>query len=116
MALRFGDWKVHFAVQRAEGADAWQDPFVQLRFPKLMNLRTDPFEQADVSGSLYYWKWRVDHTFMLAPAGAVVGMFMKTLMEFPPRQSPESWSPGAVMEKLRQKQDMLESQSGVVVK
>jgi len=116
MALRFGDWKVHFAVQRAEGADAWQDPFVQLRFPKLMNLRTDPFEQADVSGSLYYWKWRVDHTFMLAPAGAVVGMFMKTLMEFPPRQSPESWSPGAVMEKLRQKQEMLESQSGVGVK
>jgi len=116
MALRFGDWKVHFAVQRAEGADAWQDPFVQLRFPKLMNLRTDPFEQADVSGSLYYWKWRVDHTFMLAPAGAIVGMFMKSLMEFPPRQSPESWSPGAVMEKLRQKQEMLESQSGVGVK
>jgi arylsulfatase len=116
MALRYGNWKVHFAEQRSEGADAWQDPFVQLRFPKLMNLRTDPFEQADVSGSIYYWKWRVDHTFMLAPAGAIVGMFMKSLMEFPPRQSPESWSPGAVMEKLRQKQDMLESQSGVGVK
>jgi arylsulfatase A-like enzyme len=116
MALRYGNWKVHFAVQNSEGADAWQDPFTTLRFPKLMNLRTDPFEQADVSGQLYYWKWRVDHTFMLAPAGAIVGMFMKTMEEFPPRQSPESWSVGAVMEKLRQKQDMLESQSGVGVK
>jgi arylsulfatase len=116
MAVRYGNWKVHFAVQNSEGADAWQDPFTSLRFPKLMNLRTDPFEQADVSGQIYYWKWRVDHTFMLAPAGAIVGMFMKTMEEFPPRQSPESWSPGAVMEKLRQKQEMLESQSGVGVK
>jgi arylsulfatase A-like enzyme len=116
MALRYGNWKVHFAEQRAEGADVWQDPFVQLRYPKLMNLRSDPFELGDVSGTMFYWKWRMDHTFMLAPAGAIVGMFMKSLMEFPPRQSPDSWSPGAVMERLRQKQEMLESQRGVGVK
>jgi len=116
MALRYGNWKVHFAEQRFEGADAWQEPLVPLRFPKLMNLRTDPFEQADVSGTLYYWKWRADRVFMLAPAGALVGMFMKSLMEFPPRQSPESWSPGAVMEKLRRHQEALESGNGAGVK
>ena len=26
---------------------------------------TDPFEEADVSGSMYYWKWRADRVFML---------------------------------------------------
>jgi arylsulfatase len=100
-ALRYGNWKIHFAEQRAHGAEAWQDPITQLRMPKLMNLRTDPFEEADISGSFYYWKWRGDRAFMLVPAGALVHQFMQTMVEFPPRQSPESWSPGAVMEKLR---------------
>jgi arylsulfatase A-like enzyme len=115
MALRYGNWKVHFAEQRAEGADGWQEPLVPLRFPKLVNLRTDPFEQADVS-SMFYWKWRADRVFALAPAGALVGQYMQTLMEFPPRQSPESWSPGAVMEKLRRHQEILESGNAAGVK
>jgi arylsulfatase len=115
MALRYGNWKVHFAEQRAEGVDAWQEPLVPLRLPKLVNLRSDPFEQADVS-SMYYKKWRVDHVFALAPAGALVAAYMQTLREFPPRQSPESWSPGAVMEKLRRQQELLESGSAVGVK
>jgi len=37
---------------------------------------------------------------------AIVGMFMKSMMKFPPRQSPESWSPGKVMEKLRQHREI----------
>jgi hypothetical protein len=41
---------------------------------------------------------------------------MATMQEFPPRQSPESWSPGKVMERLREKQAALESASGVGVK
>jgi arylsulfatase len=116
MALRYGRWKVHFAVQRAEGFDAWQEPLVELRFPMLVDLLGDPFENADVAADLYYKKWRADRVFVLAPAGALVGAYMKTLMEFPPRQSPESWSPGAVMEKLRRHQEALESGSGAGVK
>ena len=54
--------------------------------------------------------------FILVPAGALVAQYMKTLMEFPPRQSPESWSPGEVMEKLRRNQEALESGSGAGVK
>ena len=50
-------------VQQVEagfpGADAriashvWQDPIIPLRFPKLFNLRTDPFERADYEGIDY---------------------------------------------------------------
>jgi len=114
MALRYGNWKVHFAEQRAEGILAWQEPLVQLRFPKLFNIRTDPFENAEVS--LEYQLWRTKRVFALAPAGALVGQYMQSLKEFPPRQSPESWSPGKVMEKLRQHQELLESGSAAGVK
>jgi arylsulfatase A-like enzyme len=116
MALRYGRWKVHFAVQRAEGMLAWQEPLTQLRFPMLVDMLGDPFENAEVAADLYYNKWRADRVFALAPAGALVGAYMKSLMEFPPRQSPESWSPGAVMEKLRRHQEALESGSGAGVK
>jgi arylsulfatase len=115
MALRYDKWKIHFAVQRSEGINAWQDPLVPLRLPMLFNLRTDPFEEAEIS-SLFYAKWRADRVFVLVPAGAIVGMFMKSMMEFPPRQTPESFSPGAVMEKLRRHQEALESGSGAGVK
>ena len=115
MALRYGNWKVHFNEQRSHGFNAWQDPLTPLRLPKLVNLRTDPFEEADNS-SMFYQKWRADRVFILVPAGAIVAQYMKTLMEFPPRQSPESWSPGAVMEKLRRHQEALESGSGAGVK
>ncbi len=31
----------------------WAEPFVTLRVPKLFNLRTDPFERADVTSNTY---------------------------------------------------------------
>jgi arylsulfatase A-like enzyme len=116
MALRYGNWKVHFQVQRAEGLEAWQEPFVALRCPMLFNLRMDPFENAEVAADVFYKKWRADRIFMLIPAGALVHQYMETMVEFPPRQSPESWSPGAVMEKLRQHAAALESGSAAGVK
>jgi arylsulfatase A-like enzyme len=115
MAVRVGNWKIHFMEQRSHGADAWQDPFTPLRFPKLVNLRTDPFEEADIS-SMFYWKWRADRVFALAPAGALVGQYIQTMIEFPPRQRPESWSVGNVMEKLYRNMEALESGSGAGVK
>ena len=50
VALRYDQWKIVFAEQRAHGFDVWQEPFVTLRLPKLFNLRSDPFETADHEG------------------------------------------------------------------
>src|SRR6266540_4165866 len=93
--------------QRAEGLLAWQEPFVTLRFPKLHDLRGDPFENADVAGDLYYQKWRADRLYALVPAGALVAQWMQTMIEFPPRQSPESWTPEAMIEKVRKNAEAL---------
>jgi arylsulfatase A-like enzyme len=109
MALRYGNWKIHFAVQDHEGAKAWEQALTTLKTPLLVNLRTDPFEEASLSADLYLWKWRIDHIYMLLPAGAIVGEFMKTMIEFPPRQSPESWTPEAMLEGIRKKAEALKA-------
>jgi arylsulfatase len=100
VALRYDQWKIVFAEQRAHGMDVWQDPFVPLRLPKLFNLRTDPFETADHEG-MDYDRWRVEHVFLLVPAQQYVAQFLSTFKEFPPRQKPGSFSLERVVESLQ---------------
>lgn len=98
-ALRYNNWKIVFMEQRAHGFDVWQEPFVVLRFPKLMHLRADPFERADHEG-MGYGAWRAERMFALAPAQAFVGKYLQSFKDFPPRQAPGSFSLGAAMEKI----------------
>ena len=70
-----------------------------LRLPKIFNLRRDPYETADKTSNTY-WDWMVDHAFMFVPAQVIVGEFLETFKEFPPRQSAASFSLDQVMEKL----------------
>jgi arylsulfatase A-like enzyme len=100
MALRYDQWKMHFAEQRAHGLGVWREPFVSMRIPKIFNLRSDPFERADEDATVFYDKWMVDRAFLLVPAQAIVGEFLKTFEEFPPRQKPASFSIDQAMEKL----------------
>ncbi|MEM9251111.1 MAG: arylsulfatase [Planctomycetota bacterium] len=99
-ALRYNDWKIMFSEQRAHGFDVWQEPYVTLRFPKLMNLRQDPFERADHE-SIGYGQWRAERMFALAPAAAYVGRFLATFQEYPPRQKPGSFNLDRVLETLQ---------------
>ncbi len=100
VGLRYNNWKVVFAEQRAHGLDVWQDPFTQLRLPKIFNLRTDPFERADHE-AIGYGRWRFDRIFLLVPAQALVGKFLGTFQEFPPRQKPSSFSIDQVLEGMQ---------------
>jgi arylsulfatase len=77
----------------------WEEPFVQLRAPKIINLRMDPFERADHEG-IDYERWRFERTFLLVPAQAYVGQWLSSFKEFPPRMKPGSFSLDQVMEKL----------------
>jgi arylsulfatase len=99
-ALRYDNWKVVFMEQRQPGTlQIWAEPFVQLRVPKMFNLRTDPYERADVTSNTYY-DWVLDHLFILYPLQPLVRDFLSTFADFPPRQRAASFTVDQVMEKL----------------
>jgi arylsulfatase len=91
MAVRIGDWKLQFAVQRAFQMNVWAEPLVKLRVPHMFSLRRDPFERADFNSNTY-WDWIVDHAPMLYLCQAVVGEQISTFAKFPPRQKPASFN------------------------
>ena len=101
-ALRYDNWKLIFAEQRAPGTlRVWAEPFTELRVPLIFNLRTDPYERAQITSNTYY-DWLLDHAFQLVPAQAIVGKFLETFKEFPPSQKPSSFSIDQVMQKLQE--------------
>jgi arylsulfatase len=116
LALRYENWKLHFMEQRSHGFHVWQEPFVSLRFPSLFNLRSDPFERAEEDATMFYQKWAADRMFLLVPAQAAVGQFLKTFEQFPPRQRPSSFSIGEALEKARQNEKQLAAATGGGVK
>jgi len=100
LAIRFDNWKVVFMEQRTPGTlRIWSEPFVALRVPKLFNLRTDPFERADVTSNTYY-DWLIDNDFIVLAATALVTQFLETFKEFPPRQKAASFTIDQVVAKL----------------
>ena len=100
LALRFDNWKVVFMEQRAQGTlQIWAEPFVSLRVPKLFNLRTDPFERADVTSNTYY-DWLLENDYIILAAMGLVTQFLATFEEFPPRQKAASFTIDQVVEKL----------------
>ncbi len=98
--LRYDNWKFVFMEQRVQGTlRIWAEPFVTLRVPKIFNLRTDPYERADVTSNTYY-DWLIDHAFMMVPAQAVVGKFLMTFKDYPQRQKAASFNLDEVMRKM----------------
>ncbi len=98
-ALRYDKWKLLFMEQRAHGFDVWEEPYVTLRVPKLLDLRSDPFERGPEEG-MSYSKWRIERVFLLVPAQAYVGQWLQSFGQFPPRQKPASFNLDDVMKKL----------------
>jgi arylsulfatase A-like enzyme len=99
-ALRYGNWKMTFLEQKAEGLRVWQEPFVELRAPLLTNLRMDPFERARQEDAMGFQRWYIERMFAIAPAAAYVARWLQSFKEFPPRQKPGSFNLNHVMEKV----------------
>ena len=90
-ALRYGDWKAMFQVNRAHQLQIWLEPFVELRAPYLFNLRRDPFEKALVGSNTYY-DWYIDRAYILIAIQSYAFNFLSTFQEFPPSQTAGDWS------------------------
>ena len=77
----------------------WAEPFTRLRLPKIFNLRTDPYEYADVTSNTYY-DYLIHHMFFLMAAQAGAAKFAETFKEFPPAQRPGSFTIDDAMKKM----------------
>lgn len=93
LAARYDNWKMHFMVQLARGTTkVWMAPFIPLRAPLIINLRTDPFERAPDTSDVY-WRWIDDQgQWLVVPVQQIVGSFLETFEEFPPLQNPGSFT------------------------
>jgi arylsulfatase len=102
VGLRYDNWKLVFMEQETPGTMLiWAHPFTTLRVPLMFNLRTDPYERADITSNTY-WDWLIDHAYLLVPAQAYVGQYLATFKEFPQRQKADSFNMDAVLRKLQE--------------
>jgi arylsulfatase len=79
----------------------WAEPFTPLRVPLMFNLRTDPYEFAQITSNTYY-DYLLDHAYLLVPAQAYVAKFLMTFKDFPPRQKAASFNLDDVMKQLQE--------------
>lgn len=102
VALRYENWKMVFEEQRAAGTmRIWAEPFTRLRVPKIFNLRSDPYERADVTSNTYYDWLMSDGAGAFLAAQPVVGAFLASFKDYPPSQRPSSFSIDQLVEKMQ---------------
>jgi arylsulfatase len=102
VGVRFGDWKVVYAENRAKTMALWAEPFVVLRLPKIFNLRRDPYERAD-HNSNSYWDWMISKAPQMQIGLGQTATFLQSFTAFPPSQVPDSWSVDKLTEQFVRK-------------
>jgi arylsulfatase len=102
VAMRYENWKIVFEEQRAQGTmRIWAEPFTKLRVPKVFDLRSDPYERADVTSNTYYDFFMSDGAGPFIASQSVVAPFLATFKEYPPSQRPSSFSVDQLVEKMQ---------------
>jgi hypothetical protein len=99
-AFRWNDWKIHFGFQM----EGWGGPREALNFPRVINLRTDPYETS-IDSSLYS-RFFADQLWLFVPTQREVGKWLATFREFPPRQATASFTIDRVMQQMQQMMQM----------
>jgi len=110
VALRYENWKAVFEEQRAPGTlRLWAEPFTKLRLPKVFDLRSDPYERADVTSNSYYDWMMSDGMGVIIAGPRVVAEFLASFKEFPPSQRPSSFSIDQLVEKMQRSFEAVQS-------
>lgn len=95
-ALRWNDWKVHFAVNW----EGWSGPRETFNFPRVIHLRSDPYEESLESG--LYARFFGDQLWLFVPVQQEVGKWLMTFRDFPPRQAVASFTIDRMMQQMQQ--------------
>jgi arylsulfatase A-like enzyme len=102
VAMRYENWKIVFEEQRATGTmRIWAEPFTKLRVPKLFDLRSDPYERADITSNTFYDFFMSDGAGPFIASQSIVAPFLATFKEYPPSQRPSSFSIDQMVEKMQ---------------
>jgi arylsulfatase A-like enzyme len=96
-ALRYNDWKLHFAW--IEG-HLFSGKRTSANVPLVINLRQDPFERTPFESDSYR-RFQADKLWTLVPAQAIAGQFIASFKDYPPSQRVGSMNLDQVMEQLQ---------------
>ncbi len=98
-AVRHGNFKVMFSIQEGEGFDVWKKPYTPLAWPNLIDLRADPFETGPRE-TIGWGIWSAKRMYTLSAASLIATDFLATFLDYPPRQSPGSFSVDGILQQL----------------
>jgi arylsulfatase len=79
-ALRWNDWKIHFALVIGNIASGTRDVTA---WPTIINLRADPYEKAPSEGEMGYLRWYADLLWLFVPVQKKLKEFLVTIPEYP---------------------------------
>jgi arylsulfatase A-like enzyme len=104
-AVRVGKWKISFLTQQCAGQDVWDCPYMEHRYPRIADLRADPFEHSQQPGATSGWQdWSFRRIFLLVPAQVFVKEYVESYKDFPPRGTPASFSVGDALKMMERPQ------------
>ena len=95
-AIRWGDWKVHFGWSM----EGWAGEREALNFPRMVHLRSDPYETSLDSG--LYTRFFADQLWLFVPVQQEVGKWLMTFRQYPPRQATASFTIDRMMQQMQQ--------------
>jgi len=78
-AVRWNDWKIHFATQVGNITNAVREV---PGWPVLINLRADPYEKGPHESGMYL-RWYADNMWLFVPIQQQIGAFLKTIPDYP---------------------------------
>ena len=79
-AVRWKEWKVHFAI--IEGNIATGERIVT-NWPLIINLHADPYEEMHMEGEMGYLRWYADNMWLFVPIQDQLKRFFVTLPDYP---------------------------------
>ena len=78
-AVRWNDWKVHFAQLEGNITDASR---VETSWPAIIHLKADPYEHAWQESGMYM-RWMADNMWLFVPIQTEIQKFLSTIPDFP---------------------------------
>ena len=107
-AIRWGDFKATFTLLEGNMPTAYKK---SPSWPKIVHLRSDPFERAPFESELYI-RWLGDQMWLFVPLQDQVKKFLSTFMEFPQRQPVGSLSIDKVLKAMEARMAAVRAKNG----